>query len=90
MQNDSIETLLLRHYGSAAPAPTHLEQRLVTSLRQNVQRQQMGRRHINRRQVMRLVAMGSAGIGILSAGIEGLQQMETSLLGQDINQPAFS
>ncbi len=28
MQNDSLETLLLRHYGSTAPAPTDLEQRL--------------------------------------------------------------
>ena len=32
MQNDSIDTLLLRHYGSAAPAPVDLEQRLSAQI----------------------------------------------------------
>src|SRR6266568_3591328 len=33
MHNDSIETLLLRHYGSTAQAPVGLEQRLCASVR---------------------------------------------------------
>ena len=33
MQNDSIETLLLRHYGSAAQAPAGLEEKLRASIR---------------------------------------------------------
>ena len=36
MYNDSIETLLLRHYGSTAPTPPALEQQLVTSVQQEV------------------------------------------------------
>ena len=33
MQTDSIETLLLRHYGSTAQVPADLEGRLCTSVR---------------------------------------------------------
>jgi hypothetical protein len=33
MHNDSIETLLLRHYGRTASSPAGLEQQLVASLR---------------------------------------------------------
>jgi hypothetical protein len=94
MQNDSIETLLLRHYGSSAAAPDQLEQRLLTSLHRETQhRQQQQRvyeRRLNRRQVVRLVAISSAGIGLLSAGLEGLQQLEATLVGQDTSQPTFS
>jgi len=34
MYNDSIETLVLRHYGGTAPTPPGLEQQLAASLRQ--------------------------------------------------------
>jgi hypothetical protein len=93
MQNDSIETLLLRHYGSKAAAPEHLERRLLASLHQeaqNMQQQRSPERQISRRQIMRLVAFSSAGIGLLSAGLEGLQQIEAAVLGQETSQPSFS
>jgi dihydroxyacetone kinase len=98
MYNDSIETLLLRHYGSVAPAPPHLEQQLAASLRQEVsaiQRQEriasrLRTHHISRRKAVRLVAIGSAGIGLLSAGLEGLHMLESALVGQDTMQPARS
>ena len=93
MQNDSIESLLIRHYGSNAPAPEQLEHRLLASLHQEVQHMQHQRspeRQISRRQAMRLVAISSAGIGLLSAGLEGLQQIEAAVLGQETSQPTFS
>lgn len=65
MQNDSIETLVLRHLGSAAPAPTGLEATLVASVRQEareIERQARAvtdwrERRISRRRVLRLVAL---------------------------------
>jgi len=33
MYNDSIDTLLLRHYGRSAPAPVDLEAHLLASVR---------------------------------------------------------
>ena len=33
MHNDSIDTLLLRHYGRSAPAPVDLEAHLLASVR---------------------------------------------------------
>jgi len=68
MHNDSIETLLLRHYGSAAPAPTGLEATLVASVRQEARTIERQTRHadmwserpISRRRVLRLVAFGVA------------------------------
>ena len=97
MYNDSIETLLLRHYGSIAPAPQALEQHLVRSIQQEaaeLQRQQGIARRIrahrmSRRRAVRLVAIGSAGLGLLSVGMEGLQALEAALLGQDITQSAL-
>lgn len=94
MQNDSLETLLLRHYGSTAPAPDGLEQRLSASVRQEVgemQRQQyhVATRRVNRRSAVRLVALGSAGLGLLGFGMEGIQMLESALAGQDITQTAF-
>lgn len=97
MYNDSIETLLLRHYGSTAPAPQALEQQMVRSIRQEaaeLQRQQGIARRIrtyrmNRRRAVRLVAIGSAGLGLLSIGMEGLQALEMALLGQDVTQSAL-
>jgi hypothetical protein len=95
MQNDSIETLLFRHYGSNAPAPEYLEQRLLRSVQQEArvlhkQQQHLQTRRISRRQVVRMVAIGSAGLGLLSAGLESLQQVETALARQDVRPAAFS
>jgi dihydroxyacetone kinase len=93
MRNDSIESLLLRHCGSDAAASERLEQRLLASLHEEaeqMQQQRSSERRISRRHVVRLVAIGSAGIGLLSAGLEGLQQIEAAVLGQETSQPGFS
>jgi len=42
MHNDSLETLLLRHYGNTAPTPSALEARLVASVRQEAELQSQG------------------------------------------------
>jgi hypothetical protein len=102
MHNDSIETLLLRHYGHAASTPAGMEQRLLAANRQAVaeqQRQQLitariRQRRLSRRQIIRFVALGSAGLGILSASMESLHMIESTLLGHDVQkqsvQPAVS
>ena len=98
MQNDSIETLLLRHYGSAAPTPTGLEQRLQAAAHYQVaelRQQQHIAAHlrayrVNRRRAVRLVALGTAGLGILSAGLASLHTLETALLGLDATQHALT
>lgn len=93
MENDSIETLLLRHYGDLAPAPAALEQQLLASVRaetakRHEQQQALTRlqaRRVSRRRAVGLVAQGTAelGLGLLSVGMEGLQSMETALIGQE-------
>jgi hypothetical protein len=99
MHNDSIETLLLRHYGSTAPTPAGLAQQLSASVRSEaatIQRQErvaarIRTQPISRRRAMRLVAIGSAGIGLLSAGLESLQELEMALVGsQDTTQQVQS
>jgi hypothetical protein len=100
MYNDSIETLMLRHYGSTAPTPPALEQQLAASVHQEaaaLQRQErvatrMRTQRVSRRQVVRWVAIGSAGVGLLSAGLESLHMLETSITGEDAPQmrSAFS
>lgn len=97
MHNDSIETLLSRHYGSTASTPSGLEERLHASLRQETveMRQEehlatrLRTRQVSRRRAVSLVALGTAGLGILSIGMEGLQLLETALAGQEISQPAL-
>ena len=37
MQKDSLESLLLRHYGNTAQAPTGLEERLLAFVDQEVE-----------------------------------------------------
>ena len=94
MYNDSIETLLLRHYGHTALIPPRLEQRLVSSLgHEAVVRQQQDRiaaniraYRMNRRRAVKLVAIGSAGLGIFGAGLDIL---ETALSGTNNRQPAL-
>jgi hypothetical protein len=94
MHNDSIETLLLRHYGHTAPTPAPLEQRLVSSVgHEAVVRQQQERiaanirtYRMNRRRAVKLVAISSAGLGILGAGLDIL---ETAFSSTDNIQSAF-
>jgi hypothetical protein len=100
MHNDSIETLLLRHYGHTAPTPPALEQRLIASVRTQAaelrQQQHIATRirnkRISRRRVIGLVALSSAGLGLLSVGLEILQTLEANLIGRDVSQTqsAFS
>lgn len=93
--NNSLDTLLSRHYGEKAPVPIDLEQRLYSSLhQQSREMQQIGSAPIyasrfGRRRAVRLVALGSAGLGILSMGLEGLQLLESALTNEDITQPVF-
>jgi hypothetical protein len=73
MHNDSIETLLFRHYGHTAPIPAQMEQQLITLVRsERVLRQQqeyaaarIRTYHLSRRRVFKLIAISSAGLGIL-------------------------
>jgi len=98
MRNDSIETLLLRHYGSTAPAPVDLEARLLVSVQEQAAEMNARERtasawrerRVSRRRVLRLVAFGSAGLGVLGIGLEGLRQVEANLLGRDTGKPAYT
>ncbi len=81
MQNDSIETLLLRHYGSEAPAPADLEEQLSARIRREAaalqERQRSvsawNQRRVSRRRVLQLVTFSSAGLSVLAVGINTLQ-----------------
>ena len=94
MYNDSIDTLLLRHYGPHGPAPDALEQRIVNSVRQEARTQQQQERtairvlkhRMSRRRAMTLVAIGSGGLGLLTASLEVL---DTAIFGPDTNQSAL-
>jgi hypothetical protein len=98
MRNDSIETLLLRHYGNAAPAPLDLEERLCASIRiqaEELDKEQqvithLRERRVSRRHAVRLVAIGAAGLGGLSMAIEGVRMLEAAMIGQDVTKPAYS
>ncbi len=97
MRNDSIESLMHRHYGSTAHTPANLEQRLHASVQNKaaeLQRQQLVEARIleqrmSRRQVVRLVALSTAGLGILNMGLESLQAFEDALVGQEATQTAY-
>jgi len=97
MHNDSIETLLLRHYGSTAQTPVALEQRLCTSVRHKaaeLHRQEKSivywrQERVSRRQAVKLVAMGATGVSALSIGMEALQTLGAALLGQDVTNPVY-
>lgn len=94
MQNDSIETLLLRHYGSTAQGPAHLEEQLRTTVRSEAAEMRkkerraayLMQRRFSRRQVIRLVV----GLGTMSVGVESLRAFETSLPGPKVARPAYS
>ena len=89
MHNDSLETLLTRHYGSTAVAPAGLEQRLQASVRQQatlLAQEQNRRTHtVSRRRAVQLVALGSLGVGIVNLGLE---MLDTALVGQETTQNA--
>lgn len=93
MYNDSVETLLLRHYGHGGPTPAALEQRLINTIRQDAVTQQQEeqaairvlKHRMSRRRAMTLVAVGSSGLGLLTASLETL---DTALFGRDAAQPA--
>ena len=98
MRNDSIETLLLRHYGNAAPQPLDLEEQLCASIRiqaEELDKEQQVITHlreqrVSRRHAVRLVAIGAAGLGGLSMAIEGVRMLEAAMIGQDVTKPAYS
>ena len=95
MSKDSLETLLLRHYGHTAAPPAGLEDRLRASVRQRAEelRQEqrvaahLRQKRVSRRHAVRLVAIGTAGLGILSVGLEVL---EAALVSPQDTQQAFS
>ncbi|HLG77720.1 MAG TPA: hypothetical protein VKX46_14980 [Ktedonobacteraceae bacterium] len=92
MYNDSLDTLLLRHYGSGAATPPDLEQRIIASVRQEAaqRRQQRNMPRVNRRRAVQIVAVGSAGLGILAAALDGFQMLGVSVTNNENNQqPAF-
>ncbi len=97
MQNDSIETLLLRHYGSAAQAPAGLEEKLCVSVRLEAVEQaeiqqittRLKERHVSRRHAVRLVAITTAGLGGLGLALEAIRMVEAGLIGQDATKPAY-
>lgn len=94
MQNDSIETLLLRHYGSTAHAPANLEEHLRTQVRRKAAEMRKRERNaahlrqqrLSRRQVIRLVV----GLGTLSIGVESTRMLENALGGHDTARLAYS
>lgn len=81
MRNDSIETLLLRHYGSGAPAPVDLEHQLSALVRAEaaaeLARQQAvskwSERRISRRRVLGLATFSGVGVSILALGANALR-----------------
>jgi hypothetical protein len=98
MHSDTIETLLLRHFGSNAQAHMDLEDTLCTSIRLKeveLEKEQqlisrLRERRISRRHAVRVVAIGAAGLGGLSLVLEGVRMIEAALIGQDITKQAYS
>src|SRR5260221_4980085 len=96
MQNDSLETLLLRHYGSGAQAPIGLEEKLYAATRaeamelgeQQMVATQLRERRVSRRYAVRLVAIGTAGIGGLRLPIGGFRMSDASSISQETSKPA--
>jgi hypothetical protein len=97
MRNDSIETLLLRHYGSTARAPVDLEETLRASIRleeSELEKEQqfisrLREQRISRRHAVRFVALGALDGG-LSIAIESVKTIEAALIRQDVKKPAYS
>jgi len=93
--NDSIETLLLRHYGQNGPTPDALEQRLINSVRHDavIQSQevlaatQVLKHPMSRRHAVKIVAVGSAGLGLLGATLE---MLDAAIVGRNPTQSALT
>ena len=98
MVDSSIETLLLSHYGSSAPVPIDLVEKLCASVRleeaELAKEQQvithLKERRVSRRHAVRLVAIGAAGLGGLSIALEGIRMIEAAFIGPDVTKPAYS
>ena len=98
MVDSSIETLLLSHYGSSAPVPIDLVEKLCASVRleeaELAKEQQvithLKERRVSRRHAVRLVAISAAGLGGLSMALEGVRTLEAAFTGQDVTKPAYS
>jgi hypothetical protein len=97
MRNDTIDTLLLRHYGSTAQAPDGLEEALYSSIRlaeaelENEQQSitRLRERRISRRRAVRILTI-EAGLEGLSLALEGVRVIETALTRPDVTKPAYS
>ncbi len=97
MHNDSIETLLLRHFGSTAQVPAELEGRLCASVHaeaRELRKQEQSiaywqQEQVSRRKAVKLVAMGATGLSVLGIGMESLQAIGSALMGEDVTQPAY-
>ena len=99
MESNTIETLLLRHYGNSAPSPVGLEEKISASIRHEAREarklqvvaNRLQQKRVSRRQAARLAVKGAgdAGMGLLCFGLEGLQMLETALVSQDNSQPAL-
>jgi hypothetical protein len=93
MESNAIETLLLRHFGNAAPSPNGLEKRLYASVHQQAEEARkaqlaaarLQQKRVSRRHVVRLAMKGAGetGMGLLCLGLEGLEMFETALVNQD-------
>jgi hypothetical protein len=85
MQKDTLESLLLRHYGNTAQAPTGLEERLLAFVGQEAEESRKAARlqqqRVSRRQAFKLLARGTARVGFdaLNAGLDSLQVLESAL-----------
>ncbi|WP_052890851.1 hypothetical protein [Thermogemmatispora carboxidivorans] len=95
---DSVEVLLLRHYGEQAPTPSDLESRLragVTREAASLESGQriarlLGERRLSRRRAAALVALGAAGAGMLSLGLDCVQSLLTPHQRELSSYPAYS
>jgi len=97
MRNDTIETLLLRHYGSTAQTPVDLQDSLSASIQSEIAEHEkeqqlvtrLRERRISRRNAVRLITI-DAGLEGLGLALEGVRVIEAALKGQDVAKPAFS
>ncbi|MBX5449755.1 hypothetical protein [Thermogemmatispora sp.] len=95
---DSVEVLLLRHYGEQAPTPPGLEERLRASvIREALSLESdqriahlLGERRLSRRRATALVALGAAGAGVLSLGLACVQSLLTPPQRELSSYPTYS
>ena len=97
MRNDTIDTLLLRHYGSTAQAPVDLEETVCASIltaEAELKKEQqlitdLRERRISRRHAVRMVTI-EAGLESLSLALESVRAIEAALIRQEATKPAYS